>query len=40
VTDLDAEVRADTRFERKLFWRELLIVAVTAALVVVRAIVG
>jgi hypothetical protein len=30
----------DERFERKLFWRQLLIVLVAAALVVLRIVVG
>jgi len=30
----------DEKFERKLFWRQLLIVLVAAALVVLRIVVG
>ena len=32
--DFDSELAADERFERRLFWRELAIVIVTAALIV------
>ena len=34
------ELNADARFERRLFWRQLAIVVVAAALVVLRIIVG
>ena len=32
--DFDSELAADERFERRLFWREVTIVVVTAALIV------
>jgi hypothetical protein len=38
--DLDTDLRADRRFERAVFWRELLIAAVVAAVIVVRALFG
>ena len=41
MTDgLDPELRADERFERAVFWRELLIVAVAVAGVVLHAVYG
>jgi hypothetical protein len=36
---LEADVDADERFERSLFWREVLIAAATAAVLIVRALV-
>jgi hypothetical protein len=38
--DLDSDLRADERFERRVFWRELLIVAAIAAAIVLRAVYG
>ena len=38
--DLDTDLRADERFERAVFWRELLIVAAVVAVVVLRAVYG
>ena len=38
--DLDADLRADTRFERLLFWRMLAIVLLVAGLVVLRGVLG
>ncbi len=38
ATTLEADVEADERFERSLFWRELLIAAATAAVLVARAL--
>jgi hypothetical protein len=37
--DLEADLAADERFERGVFWRELLIVVLIAALVAVLVIV-
>ena len=34
------DFEADEKFERKLFWRQLLIVLVAAALVALRILVG
>ena len=34
------DFEADERFERRLFWRQLAIVAVAAALVALRIVVG
>jgi ferric-dicitrate binding protein FerR (iron transport regulator) len=33
VDDFDAELAADERFERRLFWRQLAIVVLVAALI-------
>ena len=38
VSDLDDDRRAGARFERRLFWRELLIALVVAALIVLRGV--
>jgi hypothetical protein len=38
--DLDTDLRADERFERAVFWRELLVVAVVAAVIVLRSVYG
>jgi hypothetical protein len=37
--DFEAELAADERFERRLFWRELTIVVVVAALVAILIVV-
>ena len=37
-TALEADARADERFERSLFWRELLILAATAGALIARGI--
>ncbi len=36
--ELEADVRADERFERSLLWRELLIAAVVVAMLVARGL--
>ncbi len=36
----DADLSADERFERALFWRELLIVAVIAGVIALRVLFG
>jgi hypothetical protein len=38
--DFDSELAADERFERRLFWREVAIVAATAALIVLLIVGG
>jgi hypothetical protein len=38
--DLDTDLSAAERFERAVFWRELLIAAVVAAVIVLRAVYG
>ena len=38
--DFDAELAADERFERRLFWRQLAIVLVVAALIAVLIALG
>jgi hypothetical protein len=38
--DLDIDRRADERFERGVFWRQLLIVALVAAVIALRAVYG
>ncbi len=38
MSDLDDDRRAGARFERRLFWRELLIALVIAALIVLRGV--
>ena len=38
VSELDDDRRADLRFERRLFWLELVIVAIIAALIVLRGV--
>jgi hypothetical protein len=38
--DFEAELRADARFERLLFWRVLAVVLFVAALVALRAVLG
>ena len=38
--DLDADLRADARFERLLFWRMLAFVLLVAAVVVLRGVLG
>lgn len=38
MSELDDERRADVRFERRLFWLELLIVTVIAGLIVLRGV--
>ena len=37
---LESDLQADDRFERALFWRELLIAAVVAIVIVLRLMVG
>jgi len=39
ATTLEADAQSDERFERSLFWRELLIAVATAAVLVARALV-
>jgi hypothetical protein len=38
--DLEADLAADERFERSLLWRELLIVAIVAAVIAARVVLG
>ena len=38
--DLDADLRADLRFERLLFWRVLAVVLLVAGVVALRAVLG
>ena len=38
--EFEAELAADERFERRLFWRQLAIVALVAALIVLRIVAG
>jgi hypothetical protein len=38
VSELDEDRRADARFERRLFWLELLIVGLIAGLIVLRGV--
>jgi len=38
--DFDAELATDERFERRLFWRQLAIVVVVAALIALLIVVG
>ncbi len=38
--DFDAELAADERFERRLFWRQLAIVLVVAVLIAVLIALG
>ena len=40
VSSFDAELEADERFERRLFWRQLAIVLVVAALIALRVVLG
>ena len=37
---MNDDFEADERFERRLFWRQLAIVVLAAALIVVRILVG
>ncbi len=38
--DFEAELAADERFERRLFWRQLAIVILVAAVIVLLIVVG
>jgi hypothetical protein len=38
--DVEADLAADERFERSLFWRELLIVAIVAVVIAARVVLG
>ena len=38
--DLEDDLRADARFERLLFWRQILIVAIVAGVIALRAVLG
>jgi hypothetical protein len=37
---LEEDLAADERFERRLFWRQLAIVVVVAALIALRVVLG